>query len=571
MPVNPTSHQIGHSAQIVLILALLATGFGVWRERELARREQIIRWQAGYAQLFPVVQPYVFLHLMELYSAARSDLQRPHDFSEKAWVRFLADAEWRQKYPGMLAVGYADFNGEKAVVQYLDGEPVSSLVVPGADLAGTTNWREFVVQSAELNPALHNPVIIAGHPPAKVVLALLPLHKNEISPGTPAANRTNTQGFVFFLLDQQHYFEWIKTQMRPLSFDLQLLDPDLPAPVQTMTRRVLTTSGPFGNWQFVATLRPVPLNAAWSQWLVLAGGLALSGLLYFLVASQNRLRTDAEMARAETSTLNHDLEQRIAARTEELRLAFNREQELGRLKGNFVSMVSHELRTPLALILGSAEILSAYGDRLPLDKRSRHLQMIEDTVKSMALLVDDVLLFSRAEAGRLEFKPSAVALPALCQQLVEDVNSALHGRCPIQIHLPSPGEKLNVDENLIRHILMNLLTNAVKYSPPGCLVELRVEHVAGQVILTVRDHGIGIPAGDLAKIFKPFFRSENAQSVSGTGLGLVITRLCVDRHGGKIHVQSRENDGTTVTVWLPVYVPGETEFYPKPLTNCEPK
>jgi signal transduction histidine kinase len=113
----------------------------------------------------------------------------------------------------------------------------------------------------------------------------------------------------------------------------------------------------------------------------------------------------------------------------------------------------------------------------------------------------------------------------------------------------------------VRHILTNLLTNAVKYSERGSAVSLAAQQLPGQIIFRVRDHGIGIPAADLKNIFTPFFRSENAASFSGTGLGLVIVKLCAERHGGNVEIESREGQGTAVTVQLPVCEPGKTEIF----------
>jgi PAS domain S-box-containing protein len=250
--------------------------------------------------------------------------------------------------------------------------------------------------------------------------------------------------------------------------------------------------------------------------------------------------------------------------TEQLKNTLAEERELNVLKSNFISMVSHEIRTPLALILSSSEILSRYLDRLTPEKQQRHLATIDEAVHRMAALVEDVLMFSRAEAGRLEFKPAPLELNRFCTQLADELASAMNRRCPIQLTLPAPPAQVRVDEALLRHILTNLLTNAVKYSTPGVAVTLDVRHEGSQVLLCVQDHGIGIPDADLKRIFTPFYRSPNAAHITGTGLGLVIVKCCVERHGGSIQIESREGAGTTVTLQLPVYVPGQTETFIRP-------
>ena len=257
--------------------------------------------------------------------------------------------------------------------------------------------------------------------------------------------------------------------------------------------------------------------------------------------------------------------------TEQLKHALAQERELNLLKSNFISMVSHEIRTPLALILSSSEILSRYRDRLPPDKQQRHLETIDEAVHRMAALVDDVLMFSRAEAGRLEFKPAPLDLNRFCQHLTDELASALNRRCPIHLVLSPAPAQARVDEELLRHILSNLLTNAVKYSAPGQTVTLNLQRGENNVLFRVQDRGIGIPDADLKRIFTPFYRSPNAAHIPGTGLGLVIVKRCVEQHGGNLQIESREGAGTTVTVQLPVYVPGQTEQFTKPpSTNSSP-
>src|SRR5262249_13255086 len=142
-------------------------------------------------------------------------------------------------------------------------------------------------------------------------------------------------------------------------------------------------------------------------------------------------------------------------------------QELNALKSNFISMVSHEIRTPLALIQSSGEILGRYLERLSPQKRQRHLETIGKSVERMVLLVEDVLMFSRAESGPMESKPAPLDLPKFCHQLVDEVISATGRRCPIRLSISNGTSSAGVDEMLMRHVLVNLLTNAVKFSKAG--------------------------------------------------------------------------------------------------------
>jgi PAS domain S-box-containing protein len=237
----------------------------------------------------------------------------------------------------------------------------------------------------------------------------------------------------------------------------------------------------------------------------------------------------------------------------DLRRALERERELSALKSNFVSMVSHEFRTPLGIIMSSAGILQKYFERLEPAERREHLDSITRNTRRMGDLMEEVLLLARLDADRLSFQPAALDLGALCRLIADEVVSVTSGRCPLHVRVSLPDDPAQVDENLLRHILTNLLTNAVKYSDPGCPVEFTVERSGGEVVCTVSDHGIGIPEEDREWLFHAFHRGQNVGRRSGTGLGLVIVQRCLELHGGTLQLQSAVGAGTTMTVRLPVY------------------
>jgi len=173
--------------------------------------------------------------------------------------------------------------------------------------------------------------------------------------------------------------------------------------------------------------------------------------------------------------------------------------------------------------------------------------------------LEDVLLFSKAEAGRMEFRPVEMDLKQFCSTLVDELRSATHRRCPIELACQT-AETARADEKLLRHILSNLITNAVKYSPLGTVVKFSVARDGGDAIFIVQDRGAGIPEEDRKRLFTPFYRGQNVAIIQGTGLGLVIVKHCVERHGGGIEIASAENLGTTVSVRLPLFAPAHTEF-----------
>ncbi len=243
-------------------------------------------------------------------------------------------------------------------------------------------------------------------------------------------------------------------------------------------------------------------------------------------------------------------EDRAGERERELKI----ERELGRLKSQFVTTVSHEFRTPLGVIMASTENLRDYYDRFSAGQRVEHLHDIFDAARTMAGLMEEVLLLGRVEAGKVAFTPQPLDLQSLCERFIDEVRSATDARCPIQLSLAPAPRSARGDEGLLRHILVNLLGNAVKYSPPGNLVEFRVEPRESFAVFTIRDRGIGIPDEDAPHLFEAFHRGRNVGDTPGTGLGMVIVKRCVELHGGEIDFTSHPGEGTTFTVGLPLFM-----------------
>lgn len=252
------------------------------------------------------------------------------------------------------------------------------------------------------------------------------------------------------------------------------------------------------------------------------------------------------------------LEKRVVERTRELETALEQQTELTKLKADFVSLVSHEFRTPLGVIMSAVDVLRRYFDRLTQAKRERHLEMIFNSTRNLAVLIEEVLLLGRAEEGRIQFSPAPLDLEKLCRVLTDELVSATAGECHIEFSVSNSLEHSMTDEALLRHIIPNLLSNAVKYSEPGQPVEFTVMRDGSDAVLTVRDHGIGIPIDDQSRLFNSFTRASNVGTRPGTGLGLVVVQRCVLLHGGTIQLESKPGAGTTVTVRLPVFPPTTT-------------
>jgi PAS domain S-box-containing protein len=234
------------------------------------------------------------------------------------------------------------------------------------------------------------------------------------------------------------------------------------------------------------------------------------------------------------------------------RLELQKEREMMQLKDSFISMMSHEFRTPLTVVISSASLLNDYYERLSPEQRAVHFQKIETQTTYMTEMLDDILLLSRARAGRLDFAPQEMDITALCQEIFQEFERTENSAHRLKLITAADVGMVHVDGKLVRHILHNLLSNAIKYSPDGGEICLELARETDQIVIRVRDQGVGIPEKDQKLLFEPFARASNATAFSGTGLGLSIVKESVDVHGGTITLSSQEGHGTTFIVTLRV-------------------
>lgn len=251
--------------------------------------------------------------------------------------------------------------------------------------------------------------------------------------------------------------------------------------------------------------------------------------VYFLLSQQMHKRQEAES------------QQRTLAQA----------KELSELKLQLFSMVSHEFRTPLSLILGSSQLLDETLKPHIDPTKLKNLYRIQASAKSMTQLLSDILTLARADAGRLEYQPEWVELQTFCLNLVEDLQ--LVGDAGRSITFTQHGSRTHahVDEKLLYAILSNLLSNALKFSPPDSVVEFKLMSEPTAVVFQVSDRGIGIPTDEQPYIYEMFVRGSNAKTQMGTGLGLAVVQRCLELHQGEIVLESQMGQGTTFTVKIP--------------------
>jgi len=242
-------------------------------------------------------------------------------------------------------------------------------------------------------------------------------------------------------------------------------------------------------------------------------------------------------------------EEKLQISQTELKQALIKEKELSELKSRFVSMASHEFRTPLTSILSSAALISRYEKTEQQPNREKHINRIKSSVSNLTGILNDFLSLSKLEEGRVEVHLSELNLNLLCQEVIDDTKSMLKSNQTIHHTIAGENPVVIVDERILRNILFNLVSNAIKYSEDDiyCKISFEKEYIQ----FDIKDTGMGIPLDDQKYLFSRFFRAGNVTNIQGTGLGLNIVKRYVEILGGEISFVSEHEVGTTFTVKIP--------------------
>jgi PAS domain S-box-containing protein len=297
-------------------------------------------------------------------------------------------------------------------------------------------------------------------------------------------------------------------------------------------------------------------------------------IMSFIVDISSRKKSEIELRIAhekqqqtsdELSKLNAELESKVKDRTEELAVAIQnlaqskqevlraleKEKELNELKSRFITTASHEFRTPLGTILSSASLIGRYEDPADVDKRKKHIERIKSSVTNLTEILNDFLSLEKLEEGIIRCHPEQFDLSHLTNELCEDMRNIAKPGQTISIDYSGDIEVF-LDRQLMKNAMINLFSNAIKYSPEHKPIFIRVNVTAGLLRMDVEDKGIGIPEEDQPNVFERFYRAKNSGNIQGTGLGLNIVKKYVELMEGTISFISKYNEGTTFTVEIPL-------------------
>ena len=254
----------------------------------------------------------------------------------------------------------------------------------------------------------------------------------------------------------------------------------------------------------------------------------------------------------ELSAYRKSLEEQVVERTQALKSALESERKLVEVKDRFVSMASHEFRSPISYIHRNIEAMKAHLEEMsPADLHER-LSKIQSQAEHLSSLLEDVLTMGKTGATNTKIKANltTVDLMDFFLRVIDEVQSNTLNSHRIDLDFPPTRLLIQSDENLLRNIFVNLLTNAIKFSPGEKEVFLSVNAGPERVRCAIKDRGLGIGENDLPRIFEPFHRGDNVRKIKGTGLGLPIVKKAVETLGGEVHVESKPGQGTLFTVYL---------------------
>jgi signal transduction histidine kinase len=265
---------------------------------------------------------------------------------------------------------------------------------------------------------------------------------------------------------------------------------------------------------------------------------------------ETMLRTqkeEVESVNKQIEKLNEELEHKVELRTQELTEALSKEKELSDLKSRFVTMASHEFRTPLSTILSSVSLIGKYVEANEQDKRDKHILRIRSAVNNLTDILNEFLSLGKIEEGKIQIHFSEFNIKEQIRLIISEIRPILKkGQIIEYVH--EGLTQVNLDLSLVRNILINLISNAIKFSSEGATIWVSSSCENNMVVLTIKDQGLGIPDEDMKHLFERFFRGKNVLNIPGTGLGLHIVSKYIELMGGTISVASEIEKGTTFTI-----------------------
>lgn len=249
-----------------------------------------------------------------------------------------------------------------------------------------------------------------------------------------------------------------------------------------------------------------------------------------------------------------ELENKVAQRTLELSESLAREKELNEIKSNFLGIASHEFKTPLATILSSTSLLKSYIKNSNDKNVIKHLERISSLVNHLNAILNDFLTLEKLRKGIVDFESNEFNLPDFISELINEIEVLVKMNEQSINYFHSGELYVKQSSKILKNLLLNLISNACKYSEYGKTIKIESQVNEDTITITIKDNGIGIPIKDQKKLFTEFYRASNTRNIQGTGLGLVIVKNFITLLNGSISFKSKENKGTIFQLTFPRYL-----------------
>ncbi|MES2555660.1 MAG: PAS domain-containing sensor histidine kinase [Bacteroidota bacterium] len=270
-----------------------------------------------------------------------------------------------------------------------------------------------------------------------------------------------------------------------------------------------------------------------------------------------------KLAEEKLKNYSTDLEEQVKNRTlvlekainelektkKELNTSLEKEKELSEMKSRFVSMASHEFRTPLTTMMSSLSLITKYGELSDVESQTKHVGKIKNSIKNLTDILNDFLSASKLEEGKVENKPEEFNINLFISEIISEMQGMLTGKQSL-VHRHTGNEMAFLDSKILKNVLFNLVSNAIKFSNHEGKIELSTHVDERAIVIAVQDDGIGINKEDQENLFERFFRGSNAAHIQGTGLGLSIVARYVELMKGTIRIDSVQHEGTKVTLTI---------------------
>ncbi|MEQ1732925.1 MAG: PAS domain-containing sensor histidine kinase [Bacteroidia bacterium] len=265
-----------------------------------------------------------------------------------------------------------------------------------------------------------------------------------------------------------------------------------------------------------------------------------------------RVNAELELKVEERTKILKETMLELEASKDELSKALEQQKDLNEMKSRFVAMASHEFRTPLSTILSSVSLIGKYKTTDEEEKRHKHVYRIKSAVANMTLILDDFLSAGKLEEGKINVHVEPIHIPIYINESLNELSNFL--KAGQTVHYTHSGNELfESDKQFLRNIIINLVSNASKFSPENKIINVTTNATPKALHISVQDNGMGIPQEEQANLFERFFRAKNALNIQGTGLGLSIVAKYIEVLNGTIQFKSELNVGTTFNITLPLY------------------